>query len=399
MVKKLGEKYKWIMLVCCALSFFGLIGIGNNVFSVFIVAVTEDLGIGRTAFTACLSLMYFFMSVGSMTAAKCFERFGMLKVERIASVVFIACYITVAFTGSLAGFYLRYTAMGYCLGLTTSVPLTYYLKHWFGSRSGFAVGLSFMGSGFGGVVFNPVAEHFISGAGWRMSFIVIGCISAVLVLIPVFFFIKDNPAYKGIEEEPAEKKSASADDCVGHRRSTFKETLVILTCTTLFSVCAGGVFNSITPYLQDIGYGASFAAVYTSVSMAALAAGKIIQGIMVDKIGLRKVTLISLSLCLVSLGCMVMLSKSFLLIPLTICMLMVPSFNTVALPLLSKAVMVPSMQDKAVGWFSASGYAGYAIAPLFTALVYDSFGSYVPAYIACVAIIIPVTLVMNKIIR
>lgn len=391
-MKKLGEKYKWVILVSCALSFFGLIGIGNNVFSVFIVAVTEELGIMRTAFTTCLSLMFLGIAGGAMVSWKIYDRIGMLRTERIASVLFIASYITVAFTQTLPGFYVRYALMGFCLGLTTSVPLAFYLRHWFGNKSGFAIGIAFMGSGFAGVLLNPIAEHFISGSGWRNSFLYIGIGAAFLVLIPVFFLLKDNPDY--VEE----KNTVESVDS-GTEEKEYGNIGLLLTCICLFSICGGNLFYTITPFLEDIGYSSRFAAVFTSITMAILAVGKITQGIMVDRIGLKKVTVLSFILAIVGLGSMACLFNMVMLVPILAGMFMVNSYNTVALPLLPKAVVRPEIREKSVGWFSASGYLGYAISPVISALVYDFFGSYVPIYIASAIIMIPLTFIIRKFFR
>ena len=118
---------------------------------------------------------------------------GARNVMTIISILLgCACFAFGAATGIIwlaIGFAsLRFMAQGsLMMGCVTVV------SQWFVEKRGFAMSLMGLGFALSMAVHPPLAQWLIDMVGWRQSWVILGLISWVLLIIPVWFLVVNKP--------------------------------------------------------------------------------------------------------------------------------------------------------------------------------------------------------------
>lgn len=84
---------------------------------------------------------------------------------RLCTVTLVLAYGAYSLCTSLPMFYGCSVVVGLSLGGVTSVPLSLLISNWFHEAPGLAIGVAFMGSGVGGMVFNPIVSSLLQNMG------------------------------------------------------------------------------------------------------------------------------------------------------------------------------------------------------------------------------------------
>ena len=86
---------------------------------------------------------------------------------------------------------------GFIGAATILVPCQTLITNWFNKKRGVAMAVMMMGIGAGGFIVPQITAWLISEFGWRNSFRIGAVLNYVLVLPPLLFFLKNNPADVG----------------------------------------------------------------------------------------------------------------------------------------------------------------------------------------------------------
>lgn len=370
-------------------------GIVNNCFSIYMIPVTEDLGISRQAFSFCQTIIFLGCMTVTPLIGRLTETVRILTIMRGASLVLGAAYLSYGFFSHIVWFYFLSVFVGAGQGFLTMVPLSIIVDEWFDTNRGFAVGVICTGSGIGGMIFNPAANYIIEEWGWRAGFVILGFGILVLSSVMVFFVIKEKTdsrntgteEYMGLPEplpdKPPEKfKDQEGEGCGEScreiiRSGRFCSFFVLLLFSSL---SAYTLVNYISPYLQDTGYSSYAAAMAVSVGMGVMAAGKVCLGVMFDRLGSVKTVILAVLgtaaglLALTGAGNPAMLPGVYLGIFLG-CPL-----GTVAPSVLTGSLFDRRNYGKILGISAAAVNLGTALSPVIANAVYEKTGSYVTAY-------------------
>ena len=91
--------------------------------------------------------------------------------------------------------------MGISISMTCNIPISIVIKDWFRNKNeGTALGIAFVGSGFGAMILNPLYTYIIENFGWRYSFAFGGACVLVILTPLVLIFMKRNQQSTAAEE-------------------------------------------------------------------------------------------------------------------------------------------------------------------------------------------------------
>ena len=156
-LKRNGVFYGWILVAAGCVVMATTMGLVMNCNSLFIKPIADDLGLSRESVSITVSVLNFGSMLASFFAGRIFNEENIVRVMRAAIVTTVVVYFTNSMAQSVQFLYVTYFINGIMMSLVTTLPLTFLINNWFVDKVGVALGLTSMGSGLGGAVFNAIA--------------------------------------------------------------------------------------------------------------------------------------------------------------------------------------------------------------------------------------------------
>lgn len=282
--------YGWyVVLVSAVLTAVGL-GMFSSTNSVFVKPVCESLGFARAEFTFHRTIITLIGMLVMPLYGRLIVKVGVKKILLTGAIMLGLVTAGYSFANKIWHFYLLALINGIFLNGVSFMSIGILINAWFDGKKGLATGLAYAGSGFGGAVMIPVTGKIIEWTSWQWAYRFIG-ILGILVLLPIIIlFVKNSPADMGLKPLPADKNQMKQ----GNRNQNsydFHQALrsgkfwLVVTAFFLINFFAGCTNTHTVPYLSDIGYPVAFTASVMSVFMVFLILGKVILGIIYDRLG------------------------------------------------------------------------------------------------------------------
>lgn len=301
--------YAWIILAAlCVIRSLSAAGI-NNTGGLFLKPVSETLGIGIGSLSIYFSVSSLATLIFMPIGGKVINRYPIKLVIMTAIVMQAGSFILLGFMNSVWGWYLLSVPMGIGGALLVNLIGPILVNRWFGKNPGTALGLLMASVGIFGAVIQPVVSSFIAEKGWKSTYILLGLIILVPVLVVNFLFMKDYPKDKGLL--PFGQKESNFDNGILQARTgvTLKEArgshTFYLLLFFMVSITAFGSFNQhLAAFGAELGYTASQVGAVLSIGMIGSTLGAILIGTVSDRIGALKTTLGISFLIFVSIFCL-----------------------------------------------------------------------------------------------
>ena len=392
-MKFLKKHYYWIIAAIVLIQQMVSGGINNNLPSLFLVPVTQSLGISRGAFSLAYSLKGISAMISTGLSGGILLRYGYRKSVAVSLLISVAGLLILSLSQGGLAIALGHILYGLSDGICIHAGCTRILSSWFHKRKGTMLGLATAGTGIGGSLVCILLSDIIQNSGWRNAYLSsLALIAAVFVVL--FLLVKDRPEDMGLQpygygSRETVKTTAVKDWWAGFSmKEIVRKPLFYMMCagTFLSCVCATMVLNVLVAHLQDRGLQASDAVAMQSVLLLLLALFKFAFGAASDRFGVRPVMMICLSAGVTSLIMFSLLSSPWLAWVAIIVYAAALPVTTVMIPLLSATLFGYRAQISYVGiFFAMVSAAGIVTAPI-TNFIYDRIGSYSPVFLTASAI-------------
>jgi OFA family oxalate/formate antiporter-like MFS transporter len=381
--------YGWLMVIAGFLVLMVSWGC-QFAFSVFLIPLTEHFGWTRANTAGVFSFNYLLFGAGSIFSGKLTERFGPRAVVGVGGALMGAGLLLSATIQNLWQLYLVY---GVIIGLgasTTWGPLAATVSRWFIARRGLAMGIMSLGVSLGIMVLPPLSRSLITGLGWRMSFILLGLLTGLLV-IGISLLLKRDPKEKGLSpylENPrrsTEEKIPISSLAAGQDWS-FSEALVTRTFWMIFAAnlfwLIGFYMVSVhlAAYGTDLGLSPMAAALAISLIGGGSIFGKLFMGFLSDRIGPQKVIVINMFIQGLSIFGLVASGSTTWIYLLAVLFGFAYGGIAPQLPVLTAQFFGLSSLGSILGALIFSGAVGGAIGPLLGGKIFDLSQSYLGSF-------------------
>lgn len=382
--------YGWYIVAAACILLAVCWGITFNTASLFINPISDDFGISRKAINMTFSIRSITQLTISLFSWIIFTRFKLGNMMKVASITAIISLYLNSRVESLFALYLLTAILGASTVLTGMMPLSIVINNWFKEKNGTALGIAFMGSGIGGMIFNTLAGGWIVEYGWRTTYQILALIYLLVAVPIVFFVIKTDPREVGLVAYGSDKsdktitKVETEEELTGITLSEAKKTVSFwLLCLTIIIFTMSGVtiINNTAPYLIDINYSPTFSANIVALSMGSLALGKMVLGVLFDRFGLRISTFISTTAMVVSFICFLYADNYMALGLLIAASGISGAFLTVAYPVITQTLFGRKDYSGIYGFLNVAHSMGSIIAPIIIGSLYDKSGSYTSSLI------------------
>jgi MFS family permease len=375
--------YKYIIAAAC----FGTQAVGVGLFvtyGVFINPLIEEFGWTRAAISGASSLAFFLMGLVGIYIGRLNDKIGPRKV-----MFFTSCFIGVGFilTSKTQSIWQLYLFYGILVGVGLSsidVIALSTTARWFEHRRGIVTGLVKVGTGAGQLITPLTASLLIGGFGWRTSFVVIGILGLILLVL-ISRILHRDPEEMGLKskEETISKNDAkgikSIDLSFGQAVRTHQFWLIFI---VNFAVvyCLLIIVVHIVPFARDLGVSAAKAAGVISTIGGVSMLGRFATGLFIDRFNSRLAMIYCFILLIFTLLWLQIADELWMIYLFAACYgIAHGGFFTAISPIVAEYFGIGA-HGVLFGSIVFSGCFGGSVGPILAGHIFDVTGSYSLAF-------------------
>ena len=374
--------YGWRMVAVFMVILGLMMSLRINLMSLFVLPVTQELGISRTQFSSIATLTSLVGMICAPIAGILFSRYSVRYIMTAAGVVCTLSYASFSLAQNI--WHMAVSGIGLGIGyiFLANLPISILVNRWFLTNRGTVLSIAFAGGSLGGALLSPVVTYLIKTVGWRNTYSILGVSSCILIVPLVFFIIRNQP-------EDVNLKPLGENEQAGKERTIWGYSIRQLFRMPSFWMFTGGnaamlltlgCLYHMPVYAQDLGFSGEQSALIVSVYSIVAIGGKFLMGRAFDKFGLIYGILVG-AVGMAFTFLFLLAAKNFtLLLAAAVCYGVGSACGTVMTPILLERMFGPAHYGENYGFAHAVVTMSMGINnPLF-ASIYDIGGSYAPAW-------------------
>jgi MFS family permease len=292
------HSYRWVIVGAGALMTCVAIGAMFSL-AVFLEPMSTATGWSRAGISSAMTLNFLVMGLGAFGWGAASDRYGARIVVLAGAVLLGLALVLASRTTSLLQFQLTY---GLLVGLAASAffaPMIAAATAWFDENRSLAVSLVSAGMGVAPMTISPLARWLISAYDWRVAMLSIGILAWAL-LLPAALLVRRPPAAAG-SDAPSGRGSGAGDMTV---LQALRSPQFLVLGFTFFACCAahsGPIFHMVS-YAIFCGLPAMAAVSVYSVEGLAGLGGRLLLGVLADRLGAKPVLVAGLLVQALAIG-------------------------------------------------------------------------------------------------
>lgn len=378
--------YGWVLAIMLGITQTITWGIVYYGFSSFMPALEADLGWSRGQMSGALSVAMLLSGLAAAPVGHWLDHHGPRVLMTAGSVAAVVLLVALSQVGTLVQFYVVWALLGVVMATVLYEPAFVVITAWFERQRTRAMMIVTLMAGLASTIFFPVAAWLIEWLGWRSALLTLAAFLALTTIVPYALLLRRRPEDIGqhLDGDPAPHASRLAalrapklSVGVALRQPSFRWLAVAF---SLNSVASIAVYTHLIAYLQDRGYEATLAASLSGLVGAMQVVGRIILGVLGDRVPLRVNAAVVLGLQPLAL-------MALLLIPgLPGLVLFVIGFGasrgavTLVRPAFVADIYGRERYGTIAGALAAFVMVATALAPISGGAAYDLFGEYDPLF-------------------
>ncbi len=251
-------------------------------FGLFVRPLSEEFGWSRADISLALTVSSIMIVILGPVVGRLTDRVGARRVLLPSIILFgIAISGFSLLTGSLWHFYFMFFIMAIAgLGTLPSV-YTRFIVDWFTKRRGIALGATLSGVGIGLIIGPPFIQHAIETMGWRGGYLLISGLILFLSWPTAFVLLRDRNSTKTSHQVTSSMQPTGHMTFIALLHDRVFITLLSAFC--LLGAVSVGLTAHLPSFFMDMGYSGEGAAGFMSLFGAAVIAGRLGCGALIDR--------------------------------------------------------------------------------------------------------------------
>ena len=292
--------YGWVVVAAILVSSFIMVGV-NSSYGVFFKSLEGTFGLTRATTSAVLSGRMAFSCLSAVLGGWAIDRYGPKVVFSIMGLFIGISLILTSQTAAAWQLFVTYSLL-LAIGVGASyVVTTSTILRWFDRRRGLALGIAGSGGGLGIAFVAPLAAFLIESFEWRNALMMLG-VTVWLVLPAVAQLLRKDPydigalpdgATPGDRTAKVEESTASPPIIPLVKVFRAKDFWAFLSIWVLVAFSSVFVLTHIVPHATDLGFSTIQSATILSLIGIAMIAGRLLSGVLIDKISAKAIAVIS----------------------------------------------------------------------------------------------------------
>jgi MFS family permease len=379
--------YGWVVVAAGALITCVAMG-AMFALPVYLQPMATDTGWSRAGISTAMTVGFIVMGVAGFGWGTLSDRIGARPVVLIAAGLLGAGLLIASRTTDLLVFQIAYGGMVGAAGGAFFAPIIAATIGWFDRHRSLAVSLVSIGGGIAPMVMTPLASVLIGLYGWRSAMLAIA-IGAMVVVIPAALLIRRAPALASAAPPAGTTDAAPVPLTQRAAVGAALRTPQFLILAAVFFLCcaahSGPIFHTVSYALICGATPLAAASIYSVEGLAGLF-GRLIFGLLADRVGVKRVIVGGLLLQAVGIYSYVYVSGlgDFYVRALVLGMAyggVMPLYSILAREYFSQNVM-----GTVLGAITMTSSIGMAFGPVGGGWLFDTFGTYHWLYVASAAI-------------
>lgn len=378
--------------VIVAAAFVMLMVMGGTYYSfgVFFSPLLVEFGWTRAMTSGAFSLCIMLEGVLGIVMGRATDRWGPRIVITLCGFFLGLGYLLMSQISTLWHFYLLYgVIIGIGLGGLWVPPVSIVVR-WFTKRRNMMTGIAVAGTGIGGLITPLLANWLISTYAWRLSYVILGSIVLVLIVLAAQF-LKRDPAQVG--QLPYGENGREIHELqLGNSGLSLREAIytkqlwLVSGLFFCFGFCVFTIMVHIVPHAIELGIPAASAANILAIIGGVSIAGKTIMGAATDRIGTRTGIIIGFILMFATLVWLVAVRELWMLyLFATIFAFGYATMVALMSPIIAELFGLSSV-GILLGIVNFAATIGCAIGPVLAGWLFDINGSYQLAFLLSAAV-------------
>jgi len=380
--------YSSIIAVAC----FGIqaLGIGTYIsYGVFFNSLMDSFNWSRAAISGAWSAAFFIAGVFALLVGRLNDQFGPRFLMRIGAIFLGLGFGLMSQVESLPQLYLVF-GLVFGVGLSTVdvIALTTVVR-WFSLNRGRMTGLVKVGAGAGQFTVPLLASFLITWTGFQDAFIVMGVIFFILLMAIAQFLYRDPDIYdmakSGLSnpEETVSNTETPSVQATGIPLSqALKSKKLWLLCLSylLTTFCLMSIMIHIVPHSRDLGILPHRAAGVLAAIGAVSMMGRFASGVLIDRIGSKRIMIISFVLLILALAWLIRADALWKLYAFAVIYgIAHGGFFTAISPIVAELFGIRA-HGGLFGIVIFCGTVGGSLGPFVTGFLFDRFLNYTTAF-------------------
>ena len=397
--------YAWVIFAISFLSVFTSLGFCSSPKSLFLAAITEDLGIPRSLFSIGNSCRFITTAVINLFFGRLVAKFGPRKLIAAGFTCLALSNLIGAVSNGIFGFYVSNIFLGLGLAWSTTSLVGIVVETWFTSSKGTVMGFILAANGLGGAISSQIFSRIIyaKADGWRAAYLVAAAIMVAVGLI-IVLLMRNKPEdanTHALGDGGISKKKQRGREWIGidahdaFRKPYFYVCAVCVFLTGLILQSAAGISSA---HMKDQGISPDVIANAMSIGSLVLMVSKMSTGACFDRFGLR-VTMLFCNICAITAITMLAFVDNG--ITATIYKIIVAfglPLETIMLPLIAKECFGQKSYAFLMGLMVSFNTLGYSVGSPLMNLIFDMTGTYSGGLIFMAGFLVVVAVVMQFVI-